>query len=69
MERAKCPNCGSTSLYIPVSVMAKIRYNSYNVDNERIYGVNKAHIDNIFVNGITCNKCGWFGSEQELKRN
>lgn len=29
MARAKCQNCGSTSLYIPVSVMAKIRYSSY----------------------------------------
>lgn len=61
--KAKCPNCGSTSLYTPVSVMAK---KSYNGNSKRIYGVDKSSIDNIFVNGITCNKCGWFGSEQEL---
>lgn len=67
MARAKCPNCGSTSLYIPVSVMAKIRYSSYSEGDERIYGVNKTHTEDVFINSITCNKCGWFGSEQELK--
>lgn len=40
---------------------------SYNGDRERVYDVNKAYTDNIFINGITCNKCGWFGTEQELK--
>lgn len=65
MTKAKCPNCGSTSLYIPVSVMAKI---SYNGDRERVYDVNKSHTDNIFINGITCNKCGWYGEEQELEQ-
>lgn len=69
MARAKCPNCGSTSLYIPVSVMAKIRYSSYSEGDERIYGVNKTHTQDVFINRITCNKCGWFGSEQELNRN
>lgn len=64
MVKKQCPNCGSTSLYTPVSVMAKINYNG---NSKRVYGVNKSCIDNIFVNGITCKKCGWFGSEQELR--
>lgn len=59
----KCPECGSTSLYIPISIMAKI---SYNGDRNRVYGVDKAHTDNIFVDGITCRKCGWYGTEEEL---
>lgn len=64
-NKRKCPKCGSMALYIPVSIMAKIKYNG---NRKLIYGVDKTNTDNIFCNGITCEKCGWFGSESELSR-
>lgn len=69
MARKKCPKCNSSSLYIPVSVEAKMKYNTYDPTDAiggKVYGVNKKVIDNYFWGCITCEKCGWGGDESEL---
>lgn len=62
-KQRKCPKCGSKSLYIPVSVMAKIKYNG---NPNRVYGIDPSVIDNTFNDGVTCEKCGWEGKDKDL---
>lgn len=62
MQKAKCPNCGSTSVWVRISIIAKRKYNG-----ERIYDVDKHHQDNYFGGDCGCDKCEWLGTEDELK--
>ena len=64
-KKRKCPCCGSMALFIPVSVIAKIKYNG---NGNRVYGSDTSVIDNTFNDGVTCEKCGWCGKDEELLR-
>lgn len=64
IKRAKCPNCGSTALYVPCTVSAKINYNS---DSQLAYDVQPDNVDCCFLESVTCKRCNWVGSEFDLK--
>lgn len=65
MKKARCPNCRSTSFYIPCTVSGRIKFNG---NRNKVYKLDMSNIDCYFYNGITCEKCGWFGNENELKK-
>jgi len=64
MKKAKCPNCRSTSLYIPCTVPGRIKFNG---NRNKVYKIEKDKVDNYYYGGITCEKCGWYGRDNELK--
>ncbi len=61
MKKAKCPNCGSTSMWVRVSILAKKKYNG-----EKVYDVDLHNQDNYFGGDCGCDKCGWEGTEDEF---
>lgn len=61
MKKAKGPNCGSTSIYVHISIVAKRKYNG-----KRIYDYQPWNQDNYFGGDCGCEKCDWRGSENEL---
>lgn len=61
--KSHCPKCNSTALEIECSVVAKARYNA---EKPKAYKPNLYNIDGWFTRTITCLKCGWGGSEDEL---
>lgn len=48
-----CPKCKSNRVYCEVSIVAK-----QNMKNDRVYGIEKDKIDNIFTEYLYCEKCG-----------
>lgn len=66
MSKAKfrCPQCGSTSIWVRVSICAKKKYNG-----TRIYDIDPLDIDNYFSGDCGCDKCGWYGSEEKIDQH
>lgn len=60
-ERFRCPQCGSTSVWVRVSILAKRKYNG-----TRIYDIDTHDYDDYFSGDCGCDKCGWCGSEDKL---
>lgn len=61
-KKYKCPECGSTSIWVHISIVAKQKYNG-----RRIYDYEPWNVDNYFEGDCGCEKCGWQGSEDELR--
>lgn len=60
-KKEKCPNCGSTSIWVHISIVAKKRMNG-----KRVYDIQPWNEDNYFGEDCGCDKCDWHGSDQEL---
>lgn len=60
-KKAKCPKCGSTSVWVHISIVAKRKYNG-----NRIYDYEPWNTDNYFGGDCGCDKCDWRGSDNEF---
>lgn len=63
MKKAKCPECGSTNVYVKISIVAKQKYNG---EKHRIYNYEPWNVDNYFEEDCGCGKCGWDGTEDDF---
>lgn len=61
-KKVKCPQCGSTSVWVHISIVAKQKMNG----NNRIYDYQPWNTDNYFGGDCGCDKCGWRGSDTEF---
>jgi predicted nucleic-acid-binding Zn-ribbon protein len=64
VKKEKCPECGSTSLYQEVSLIARKRVNG----KKEVYKIDKYNIDNVFQ-PYYCSKCGWNDLDKQWKKN
>lgn len=60
--KAKCPNCGSESVYRFVSVGAKQKLNG----TRKLYEVGHGGLDNLFET-CGCEKCEWTGDIYDIE--
>ena len=59
--KLKCPACGSTAVYMKVSIVAKSKLNG-----KLIYHYEPWNVDNCFEGDCGCEKCGWTGILDEI---
>jgi len=57
----KCPNCGSQSLWVHISIAAKQKLNG-----TRVYDYQPWIVDNFFDGDCGCEKCKWIGGMDDL---
>lgn len=60
-KKAKCPNCGCTSVWVHISIVPKQK-----VNGKRIYDYEPWNQDNYFGGDCGCDKCGWTGTDEEF---